>query len=51
VSKFFGLKLEELDLNQNLMKVFGKGAKERQIPIGSKVVASNVEESTEYIYI
>jgi len=29
------------------MKVFGKGAKEHQIPIGSKVAASNVEESTE----
>jgi integrase/recombinase XerD len=37
VSELCGLQLEDVDLNQRLLKVYGKGAKERQVPIGARV--------------
>jgi site-specific recombinase XerD len=37
VSELCDLPFDDVDLNERLIKVHGKGAKERQIPIGSKV--------------
>lgn len=34
VSELINLKLEDIDLNQEIIRVFGKGSKERVIPIG-----------------
>lgn len=36
VSELTNLKIEDIDLNSMIVKVFGKGRKERIIPIGSK---------------
>lgn len=36
VSELTELELKNIDLNQNMIKVFGKGSKERLVPIGKK---------------
>lgn len=38
VSELAGLMLQQLDLEQGYLRVFGKGAKERVVPIGGKAV-------------
>ena len=40
VSELTGLNFEDLDLNSGIIKVTGKGRKERYIPVGNKAVAS-----------
>jgi integrase/recombinase XerC len=40
VSELVGLKVEDVDLSIGVALVFGKGAKERYVPIGSKAVES-----------
>ena len=40
VSELVGLGLESIDLKSGLIKVFGKGSKERIVPIGGKAVKS-----------
>ncbi|MGV6851058.1 MAG: site-specific tyrosine recombinase XerD [bacterium] len=40
VSELIDLKLYELDVNQGLIRVTGKGSKERIIPIGEEAIAS-----------
>jgi integrase/recombinase XerD len=40
VSELINLKIVDLFLNENLIKVFGKGRKERLVPIGSTAIAS-----------
>jgi len=39
VSELINLKIVDLFLNENLIKVFGKGRKERLVPIGSTAIA------------
>ena len=38
VSELIGLNLDDLDLNQGILKVRGKGKKERIVPIGQKAI-------------
>lgn len=38
LSELTGLKIENVDLKQGLLKVYGKGRKERVVPVGSKTV-------------
>lgn len=40
VSELAGLTLQQLDLDNGYLRVFGKGAKERVVPVGGKAVAS-----------
>ena len=37
VSELIKLELEHVDLEAGMLKVFGKGAKERLVPIGTRV--------------
>jgi integrase/recombinase XerD len=39
-SEAVGIRLEELDLDEGVLRANGKGAKERLVPIGSKAVAA-----------
>ncbi|MDX1388005.1 MAG: tyrosine recombinase XerC [Acidobacteriota bacterium] len=38
VSELVGLDLDDVDLNAGMVRVLGKGAKERMVPVGSKAV-------------
>ena len=38
VSEMGGLELHQLDLDQGFLRVYGKGAKERLVPVGSRAV-------------
>lgn len=38
VSELAGLTLQQIDLDNGFLRVFGKGAKERVVPIGSKAI-------------
>lgn len=40
VSELAGLMLQQVDLEHGFLRVFGKGAKERVVPIGGKAVAA-----------
>lgn len=40
VSELTGLDLDDLDLGDGMMRVLGKGRKERMVPIGSKAIAA-----------
>jgi integrase/recombinase XerC len=40
VSELTGLDLDDLDLGDGMMRVLGKGKKERMVPIGSKAIAA-----------
>lgn len=40
LSELINLKVENVDLKQGLLKVYGKGRKERVVPIGAKTVRS-----------
>lgn len=40
VSELAGLLLQQVDLDHGFLRVFGKGAKERVVPIGGKAVAA-----------
>jgi len=43
VSELTGLNIEDVDLNNGMLRVMGKGGKERIVPLGSRAVAA-VEE-------
>ena len=38
VSELTGLDLDDLDLGDGMMRVLGKGRKERMVPVGSKAI-------------
>ncbi|HEV8336127.1 MAG TPA: tyrosine recombinase XerC [Candidatus Polarisedimenticolia bacterium] len=40
VSELTGLDLDDLDLGDGMMRVLGKGKKERMVPVGSKAIAA-----------
>lgn len=40
VSELAGLSLQQLDLENGFLRVFGKGAKERVVPVGGRAVAA-----------
>ncbi|MDA8604963.1 site-specific tyrosine recombinase XerD [Gammaproteobacteria bacterium] len=40
ISELTNLKLTDLDINRSVLKVFGKGSKERLVPFGEKAVES-----------
>jgi integrase/recombinase XerC len=40
ISELVGIDLEDIDFNEGWLKVRGKGNKERQVPIGSRAMAS-----------
>ncbi len=48
LSELAGLKVDDIDFNEGYLKVMGKGAKERYVPIGAKVMKALLKYKVRY---